>query len=440
MRQIWAGAVAVVAILGVAGTGPALAESSDTGGNGQVRIATSPRQSNPGNPDQAIENYTKLEAEFDRHPDRWGGAFVDGDSLVVRYFGVSEAQARKTLESINVRVGIRLEKGQASYGQLIDSTLRANRDLKSSGAGFATIGPDWAAGEVAVEADRNDPRVASVLGKLNAPKNVKFAVRQSVAAKGLPKSRYYDTVRYFGGSAVKMSNGSSSNTCSIGLQLVGSDGYAYALTAGHCYQPVSSGGSSLGTRPTLGRLTNSSGSSVTIGSIWGTSTTSFGNVSGRVGDTAVYRLSGGRDVNRGTVYVGTGNTTIQRNVGSLISVPVGWTGSNVYTSGASGYPSATSALGQISPTWVSLDNQCTNYANGQNFCGITIIEDVSECVSGGDSGGLIYRDRFPYVDPIGIISGSNGQGPGPTNCRNYYTPNSRYFHKSFGISVRLNGS
>lgn len=197
----------------------------------------------------------------------------------------------------------------------------------------------------------------------------------------------------------------------------------------------------MGQYPDVDRFTSGTPTYSKIGSIWGTSTTVWGNVSGRSGDTAVYRLTGGRDVNMGSIYVGVGNTSSGKQVERNAVLPVGYEGNDIYTSGASGFPTSGSLLGQITPDWVSLDNQCTNYANGQNFCGITIVEDASECVSGGDSGGAVYRNKSNgKVDALGIISGANYQGVGPTNCRNYYTPTNRFFHTSYGLSTRINGS
>src|SRR4051812_9729660 len=54
-------------------------------------------------------------------------------------------------------------------------------------------------------------------------------------------SRYDDTVAYKGGDAVILSDSAGNgSTCSTGFELTeASDGYAYAVTAGHCYQNAS---------------------------------------------------------------------------------------------------------------------------------------------------------------------------------------------------------
>jgi hypothetical protein len=54
---------------------------------------------------------------------------------------------------------------------------------------------------------------------------------------------------------------------------------------------------------------------------------------------------------------------------------------------------------------------------------VDVGENDSQCVGGGDSGGAVYQTSgSDNAYGIGIISGDNGQGWGPTNCRNYYTP------------------
>lgn len=54
---------------------------------------------------------------------------------------------------------------------------------------------------------------------------------------------------------------------------------------------------------------------------------------------------------------------------------------------------------------------------------MTIIEDASECVQGGDSGGALYLQNGSTGSyAVGVLSGTNNQGALLTNCRNYYTP------------------
>ncbi len=96
------------------------------------------------------------------------------------------------------------------------------------------------------------------------------------------------------------------------------------VTASHCTKEPGIN------RPTINRV-SSSNAWVPIGTIQWTSGNSSGTVSPKHGDTAVYSIS--NDSNIGKVWDGTYNTTTLRNVIGQRSLPEGWTGTNLYSSG-----------------------------------------------------------------------------------------------------------
>lgn len=129
------------------------------------------------------------------------------------------------------------------------------------------------------------------------------------------------------------------------------------------------------------------------------------------------------------VFIGNGDTTSTRNVTGTKELPQGYSTAYLRTSGASGKYAGNSSLGEISPDWISLVDQIVYFGNtGLTIEGLTVAEDASECVSPGDSGGAVYlQSGTGNAIAVGVISGTNGQGAGPANCRNYYSPMSSFY-------------
>jgi hypothetical protein len=127
----------------------------------------------------------------------------------------------------------------------------------------------------------------------------------------------------------------------------------------------------------------------------------------------------------GRIWTGNGDSTSYREIIGQGELPEGWTGSNLRTSGSSGFFSGNPAGdGERAPDWVSLVDQTVEYPDAnQVYTGMTIAEHVESCVVNGDSGGAVYlQSGSSGAYAVGIISGSKSPAPGPLNCRNYYTP------------------
>ena len=264
-------------------------------------------------------------------------------------------------------------------------------------------------------------------------RNVPVRVVQSDFRPSLT-SRYYDTIPYFGGNLIRPTSSSGAyHYCSTGFNLTGAaDGYAYAVSAGHCYQEESAT-----TFPTVAIMRSSPDRPSGMATVWTVSTSSTGTISTRHGDLAIYRYTPISGINNsslgaGTIFVGNGNTASSLSVKSTSDLPQNYQSANIRTSGASGYVSGL-YTGEISPDWISLVEQTIVCSNGFRTTNMTIVEDAVECVSPGDSGGAVYLIVTSGVSAVGIVSGTNGQGSGPTNCRNYYT-SVKYIY--FGGSIK----
>ncbi|MDZ7578766.1 MAG: hypothetical protein U0904_11420 [Candidatus Nanopelagicales bacterium] len=171
-----------------------------------------------------------------------------------------------------------------------------------------------------------------------------------------------------------------------------------------------------------------------IGKVFWSSAGPTGTTADRHGDVAVWKATG-KLKTVGRIYTGTGNATAKSAVKDRTSLPEGWKGPNLYTSGAG--PFYGNGSGQINPDWISLVNQTIYYsAIKMTVANLTVAEHSSACVGKGDSGGAFYLTRpSGGVRAVGVISGTNNQGPGPLNCRNYYTP-LEYVASDFGGAVK----
>jgi hypothetical protein len=166
-----------------------------------------------------------------------------------------------------------------------------------------------------------------------------------------------------------------------------------------------------------------------MGRIWTVSTGSTGTTDGRHGDIAIYRytpVSGKTAGQMGdpVVFTGNGDTITRRTVTGTKELPEGYQSRYIRTSGASGKVANTST-GEISPDWVSDVNWTVRYGSiGQyKVTDVSVVQDASECVRGGDSGGAVYEQSGSSgALAVGIISGTNNEGIGVLNCKNYYTP------------------
>lgn len=167
---------------------------------GEVVFRTLGRGSNPGDPPSAPENYSKLVDEFDRRPDAWGGAFVDGDTLVVNYLG-ARTDAWQTIEQLEIVEGVTLCPSTVSLTQLHEAT-EAMSDTMTYDAGVSGYGPRYSTSSIAV--DVRDEGATTFVRSHAADLDVPLEIRVDPATP-VPASRYGDS-----GGAVYLDVGSGS--------------------------------------------------------------------------------------------------------------------------------------------------------------------------------------------------------------------------------------
>lgn len=77
---------------------PAVAAAPAT----HVKVLGKRTYARPGSPPRAAENYAKLEKLFAADPQSWGGAYVDGDVLVVKTVGQPAARTATALRALGI--------------------------------------------------------------------------------------------------------------------------------------------------------------------------------------------------------------------------------------------------------------------------------------------------------------------------------------------------
>lgn len=377
----------------------------------------------PGAPERALDNYAIIVKEMEARPTLWGGAFVDGSQLVIKFVGQSRGDATSTLARLGVRDAIRLQESTVSLVDLESAVSSISNDPSVSQV-VSTVGPDYADSSVALGVESMTPGVESALLRLKKERGINGRAYRD--HRGKPTSRYFAAPYYIGSHAIGLmaSGGSTYSGCSMGFNLYSSDGYGYAVTASHCWQPTPN--SSL--QPVVNRI-QSDGSLRRIGAATWSSAHNGVNYPDRFGDLLVYRYDGDAQQpssSSGTarVYEGPGNVESKSSIITGIrEFPQGYQTQSLRMAGSSGYFNNNSTYGYIGPDWISLVNQVVTYTNGLKYNQLTVAEDESECVHGGDSGGPVFlQTGSGTAQAVGIISGTNNQGASFTNCRNYYTP------------------
>jgi len=378
----------------------------------------------PGDPPNVAQNYAiLLEKFFGPHPDLWGGSFVDGQTLVVTTVGYSVDQAVALLADAGVTQGIHVVAGKRSITDLEKLTEQAASIYAGN---IVSVGPQYATSTVAVGVLDDDMNQRTALAAVDPSA---FTVYQAAPASST--SRYWDTSPFYGGAQLVLTgSGSGGTVCSSGFAWNAPAGSTkYFVTAGHCYEENN------GTRATVNRVSTSN-AWIPIGSISWSSMNNTGTMSSRHGDLAVYALSG-TNGSSNRIYVGTNNTSTSRAIIGSTVLPEGWQGSGVYTSGTGA--SQGNGTGEVNLDWISLVNQTVTYTNtspSQVVKNLTVGENATTCTGHGDSGGAVYQQSgSSNAYAMGIISGNNGQGIGPTNCRNYFTPIG-YVASDFGGSLK----
>lgn len=376
----------------------------------------------PGNPANVGDNYYLIQTElFFEHPDSWGGAFVDGDDLVVNYVDQTESEALAALERIGVdtSVAIRVQSVEASMSSLQEQVGAISDGVTARGIdGVTSVGPQYSESRVVVGAEQDSAALNDLVVEVTGEGAVTYEHDGAQAT-----SRWYWDSPVRGGAFYatwSLFEAEITRTCSTGFVWDSPNSTNdEVVTASHCLFPIEEPRILL---DTLFSVPTGSAFQQFGSEVW-TSGTSAGTEPGLHGDVAVAEIIPTVDA-VGEVYAGDGDTTNTMSVVGHQSLPEGWQGDNLRTSGASGYDEQDPDLGEIAPDWVSLVDQTIRYPTGEVFHTLSFAEHVSDCTAPGDSGGAYYTTSIVEGDvlAVGIVSGSNGQGAGPTNCRNYFTP------------------
>jgi len=366
-----------------------------------------------GDPIDVEENYSTLvEKFFNVEPDRWGGAFVNGDTLAVRAVGYSVPYAEAMLSRTGLDKGISVIPGTRS---IRDLELLTQRAIDLGIGSLVTAGPLYAREQVAVGLRADDPEAREALAQIDPGAYIAYT-----RSRALSTSRYYDTSPFYGGNRIllKQVSATAGVACSSAFAWSDPDGGSdnYMVTAAHCYY------SNGNTRPQVNRI-SSNQVWTPIGTLGWSSGNDFGTVPSRRGDVATYKLLAGNS-SKNKIYVGTCDTSSTRTVSGQSYLPEGWTGTNLFTSGSACAQGA--GTGEVNLDWISAVNQTvvfTNAAPNQTFNKLTIGNNASTCVESGDSGGAVYLIR-PNGEAlaVGVVSGADWDGWGPLNCHSYYTP------------------
>lgn len=389
-----------------------------------------PAGGTPGAPLGADEDYGTLVSRFFKvAPDKWGGAFVDGDRLVVRAVGNTPQEADRLLAKSGLGPNIEVVSGTRSMADL-DELVAQVLDLRLPAV--ATVGPMYAREQVVVGLLRNDPDAIAKVLSIDPDAFTFYLTSPPRSA-----SRYFDTSPFYGANQIVLQAAGSAggSACSSAFAWNDIDGGTdtYLVTAAHCYAEGGGAGRSI-----VKRVVNTSPQSwLSIGTVGWSSGNNYGTVSGRRGDVATYKLNTGLSA-LPRIYVGPCDTTSTRLVTGQVVLPEGWMASNVYTSGSG--CAQRNGTGEVALDWISLVNQTVVYTNvspAQTFNTISFGENASTCIGEGDSGGAVYTRRSGgEARAVGVISGSNGAGVVWTNCRNYYTPIS-VVTEDFGGSLKV---
>lgn len=390
-----------------------------------------------GNVASAPDNYVGYLKLEEAAPELWGGAFVDNDVLVINVVGQTLNEAKSILAAAGVTRDVELRSSNVSTASLIAQKERV-RSLVKGDPNVTSWGPNYADGSIIVEVKQDTASLRSSLSSLARPADPSVPAIITYGAQGVPTTnatRWFDYYPFWASHAIVLSSSTQTRACSAGFSLVQQSGAAWAITAAHCYIQRGAATSQV-------NRVQSSTSYTALGDIVSSSANSAGTYPERHGDVAVYKYRANSQFppasqNDGRVYIGAGNATTGRVISGTTVLPQGTNTGYLRTAGSSGKANNNdNSLGEISPDWISLVNQDIYFSNSNaTYTDLTVAEDASECTSGGDSGGAFYlQSGSSAALAVGIISGTNNQGAGPTNCRNYYTPvNLFYFSQAIQL-------
>lgn len=406
----------------------------------------------PGNPVNTGTNYRNLlRGPFGDDPHLWGGAYVDGDELVVIYINQTEREAQDALDAsqIGPTHAVELAEGGQSLADY-DQQMEVIEGVAASSPDIAVYGPQYSESRIAIGVDPDHQAVDA--GLQSAGDGLPFDVAyyeadidaelqrdqggtsaDSVSLTSVvehPPSRYYmgwpefGPLRGGGHLSFREAYNVPGGNCSAGFIWRDRDNNISVISAAHCaYQFDDSRTAAFRFHPTTGQPTWFQD----VGSVEWSSGGPNGTVAGRRGDVLAIDNTVAGGPMHGSVWTGNGNSQSYRTVSEYQALPENWQGNNLRTSGSSGFAynpaEVDSTLGESAPDWISAVNQTVNYrSDNQVFTHMTIAEHVNRCTSPGDSGGSVYLNASDGTAiAIGIVSGSQ---PGPLfiNCHVYYTP------------------
>lgn len=129
-------------------------------------------------PEALLADYSIVSSRFlEPDPGSWGGAFADGDVLVVLAYGRSVRQSARLLEAAGVSGAVQVRRAQRSMAQLDELV---DKVLSFGSPALVSVGPHYASSTVALTLSRDD---AALLDYLNTIDPDAFDVQMGPAAR-----------------------------------------------------------------------------------------------------------------------------------------------------------------------------------------------------------------------------------------------------------------
>lgn len=159
-----------------------------------VQAADDPQQrllgSPSGDPMQVPDNYTKFLPLMEKDPGHWGGAYADGDTLVIKVVNQSLDDAQVALQDVGVSEGVKLLSAGQSMDSL-DATQGLVEKLLKTGSmeHVSSWGPDYRKSSIRVTTSEIIPGLQKSLDAARLPTGPAVDVEVS---PGVPQtaSRY----------------------------------------------------------------------------------------------------------------------------------------------------------------------------------------------------------------------------------------------------------
>ena len=158
-KRIVAVAAGVALLLPTAGCAP-------DGGPATPRPGSvGPTGASPGGMPDVLVAYNAVLPELSLHPAAWGGAYAEGDELVIKYTG-TEAAAAATLARLGVQRGYRLLATDVSIADLDAQVAAFRKRADAAGIRYSVIGPEYRESRVTVGIPEPDPRADALLAEV----------------------------------------------------------------------------------------------------------------------------------------------------------------------------------------------------------------------------------------------------------------------------------